>query len=319
MTENSSNHALANALAHNQMAVVADIDHRSEQIPAIIANQLPAAVKEGAHFLFIEVDPKGSSVEDVISRGDAFAGMVKQAQSLGMEVVLVDDRSRQRERNARYPEEVAFMKAYDPYGMDVDALIAAAPNPERMAAYIDERMQGKHGDIAFRNEAMATAIAQRMGPDEQRRGIFVVGAAHLSAANDIDEQLRANGITTTTIQINAADAEILPELARAADKPDVIIDGNTGQIISTKNPETGTVHAVPADGQVNWRNQEPVADRNHPQMQCALDAAGGVNCSWNQGLNNSLVPYVSPAKTGQMASPSTERRAAGAEVGSPPR
>lgn len=311
--------ALVELAANNQIVVVADIDHRSEMIPDAITAQLPAMAQEGMKHLFIEVDPNETNLADVISRGDAFGRMVTKAQALGVEVVPVDDRSRQRARNARYPEEATFMKEQDVYGADVEALINASPNPERMRAYLNERQQNVTADTDDRNLAMTNNIAESMKTHPNDKALVVVGAAHANQRNDIDEMLRVRGFQTVTAQIKASDAEYLPSLASAPDKADITLDAFTGQATAVKNTETGRVQRVVDPATIHWRNEEAVAETHSDAMRCAMNAAKEVQCSWNQGLNKTEIPHFTAGETGKMASPSTQRQAASPEPDGPPR
>lgn len=313
--------ALVQSVQHNQFVVVADIDHRSEMIPDAIREQLPAMAKAGLKYLFIEVDPTEASVSKVIAVGGAFGRMVAAAQEHGITVVPIDDRSLTRTRDANYPVEAELFKKSGTYGAseeDLKMLVEQAPDRARMQEYIDMRKQPDEGIVHARNVRMVDNVAQVMSGNPYEKAMLVVGASHVNQRNDIDEMLRDRGFQTVTVQLKASDAAPAEGMFSAPDKSDLIIDAYSGEATASKNVETGRIHRIADPKAISWHNDEPVSDRTHPQMQCALDAAKGVNCSWNPATNPPPAE-LSPEKTGQMASPSTERRAADTEVGGQPR
>ena len=236
----------------------------------------------------------------------------------------MDDRSRQRDYAARYPEEQAYVNAHDVYREQPDALIAGAPNPEKMKAYLAERQQNEASDLAFRNVRMVENIADEMQRHPGEKAAAMPGSAHVDKKMDVDEGLRLRGYQTATAQIHLPDAVVgAPDShAFAKDKADMVIDSTTGFEIAYKVPGTNMMRAMtstPSGGELPWANREPVSDRNHPAMLCAMNAAKEVQCSWNHGLNKSEIPHFTAGETGKMASPSTQRQAASPEPDGPPR
>lgn len=315
--------ALAKLTAHNQITVVADLDHTSDDIKARIAADLPAMAANGVKHLFLEHDARDVSPDDIVSDGGAYASLLQTARELGISIHMMDDRSRQRDRATRFAEEDAQRLNQDPYMLDTEGLIARAQNPEKMQEYVKEIEINERSDMEFRNVRMVENIDDEMRNHGDEKAVVVTGGTHTFGRSDIDEGLRLRGYQTATAQIFAADmaGDGLIFAAGASDKADVTLRADTGEASSYKVPGTNLsrrVETLPHGSEIPWENQEPVADRNHPWMLCALDAAKGVNCSWNHATATTPIE-ASTEKTRQMTSPSTERRAAGAEVGSPPR
>lgn len=315
--------ALVELAKNNQVVVVADLDHTSDDTRQSIQAQLPAMSANGVKHLFLEFDPRNASVSDLISDNANYSELIKSAHGLGIQIHLMDDRSRQQERAARFPQEQAEILKNDPYVINQEGLIAGASNPDKMRAYLAEQTANHDADIAFRNVRMVENIADEMQRHPGEKAMVLVGGEHTFKINDVDEGLRAKGLQTSTAQIFAPDVgNGIVMSAGAADKPDITLRADTGEAISYKIPDTNTnqrVSKMPEGAEIPWANREPVSDRNHPAMLCALDAAKGLDCSWNHTVSQAPPIHISREETGKMASPSTQRQAASPEPDGPPR
>ncbi|MEJ0010992.1 MAG: hypothetical protein WDN72_11360 [Alphaproteobacteria bacterium] len=122
----------------NDVVMVSDRDHRDESAIAYVGAQLPGLAKAGVRHLYLEHDPREVRLGDIIAtnRDNSYGKMVMEAQRLGIEIHLYDDRREARALDARFPQAAAFAGKHDPYLENRDGLIAHAPDPKEMRAYL---------------------------------------------------------------------------------------------------------------------------------------------------------------------------------------
>ena len=283
--------ALGSLTRENKVVIVAEPDHADEAISAAVNSQTQAMVHNGVKHLFLEHDPQDISVSSIAAQDSEYGRMVRNALDSGVNVHLYDDRSRQRERDARYPNEAAFLQQNDPYITDPLGLVAGAENPRRMAEYLADIDNGTGADLAYRNQRMAENIDSVLGKHPNEKALVMAGAAHADTRNDLDEMLRALGHQTTTAEINSPNtySPNMQNRALVADKPDVIISAETGDLLSYRAPGTNNLVSAmgKSDADIPWRNTETVAPTSSKSpMEMAMQAARNVDCSWASGASN---------------------------------
>ena len=299
--------ALGQLVVHNDIVFIADPYHIDGNISKAANAQLKDAHSRGANHLFLEHDPAEYTKEQAMKNDTEYGRLVRDAQNLGIQIHLYDDRSKDREIDARFRDEAKLRHETDQYLQDVDGLMRRAENPDRMKEYLaalsttlDERTQ-------FRNERMTENIANTMAQYPGERALVMMGSAHLEGANDVDEGLRARGFRTATAEINSPNTATLGTNLNAPDKPDFILNEN-GEILSYKTSSTNTMQRPQEGQELPWQNQEPVASSRAQMpsgMESALAAARNVDCSWARATPP-LSQSARPQELGQMATPATQ-------------
>jgi hypothetical protein len=255
--------ALVSLSKANDVIRVAEPDHTDGAISATVGKQWQGMAANNTKHLFLEHDPKDVTVAQLAGEDSEYGRMIRTAMDNGAQVHLYDDRSRQRERDARYPEESALRHQQDTYLKDPIGLMVNAENPTRMAAYLQEIDANRDADLAFRNERMAENIDRTMREHPGEKAAAMVGAAHTDTTHDLDEMLRARGHQTVTAELNSPNTnnDNLVRRLSSQDKPDVVISAETGDALSYKAPGTNVMQTTrgKSDADIPWRNDEPVA------------------------------------------------------------
>ena len=253
------NPALIEAAKHNDVVIIADPDHADGNIRKYgITPQLAGLYAQGFHDLYLEHDPKEVSVKTLTSLDGEYNSMVKEAVKLGMNIHFYDDRTRETERDNRYPEEAKFIEKNDPYVQgDREEIIKQSPNPDKMRAYLDETQANKAADMNFRNEKMVDNLDGEINGQSSKKALVHLGRGHLDNPQDVDEGLRAKGHQTIVVEVNSAQTALT---VGGEDKSDIIVAAENGKALSFKNPQTGQIVRVLEGIEIPWRNTEPVAN-----------------------------------------------------------
>lgn len=256
--------ALGSITANNQITVVADPAHDDDAISKSIKHQMHAMRQSGVKHLFLEHDANEISIDDLRGQNNAYGDMIREAEAHGIQVHMYDDRSLTRALNQRFPDESQFVQKHDPYFSNTDALIANAPNQERMKQYVDAKRDQSDSDIERRNTFMAQSIVEQMKQYPNDKALVMVGSAHVDKRYDLDEMLRDKGYQATTVEINSPTTSTVG--IRGEDKPDIILAAETGKAISYKDPQTQQMKLVMEGVELPWKNQEPVCSFNHAAL-----------------------------------------------------
>lgn len=294
MDEDSSN-ALVPAAAHNDLVIVADPDHTDGNISNTVRQQLEGMQAQGVSHLFLEHDSQDVSLDTLRQQNSEYGRMIREAESLGMQVHLYDDRSKERDLDAKYPDQANERKEQDPYILDSRALVATASDPEKMQAYLNETQATMEDRLETRNTKIVENISTEMALHPGEKAVVLLGSAHMDTTRDVDEGLREQGIRTTTVEINSPETngDNLVSRMSAQDKPDLIISSETGGAVSYKNPGTNGLLPTAGAESIPWQNQEPVKSG----MEAALLQVREIDCSWAQDG----AADVSSAEGGQFA------------------
>lgn len=281
---------LVEATKHNDVVFIADVNHEDDKTHLAVKDRLSAMHEKGSNAIYIEQDPKETTKQEILGRSDAYGDMAREAERLGMRVVAFDDRTRQNERDARYPEEAKFVQDNDFYLKDQESLIKNFSNHDKMRDYIDEINKNKEEDLKFRNEKMVGNLHNDMSQHPNEKSIVVVGAAHLSGNNDVDEGLRKNGHQSITVEFNHAESNVNALQAVAADRPDLIKHDN---FLSYKDPKTNVMKHADTMDEVPWHNAEPVSnipDHIKALAKSATKGCEGVECTGDKQTAPAATP-----------------------------
>lgn len=261
---------LAQLAKENEVVLIADNNHTDESTINSITLQLAEMYAQGLRHLYLEQDPKVTSLDDILElpSTDAYGNLAREAVHLGVQVHFFDDRSRQRELDARYPTEAALIKIRDPYLKHTDKLVQdlreinqGSAHPLKMEEYLRELMTHKDADlIAFRNERMIDNLSHMMDAHPNEKSLVIGGAAHSEHSDDLDEGLRKKGHQVTTVEIFSPRTRI-PK--HGMDNPEFAIymeDVNEqGEFVFYKNPETNKMQRVAGSETLPLKNSEPLA------------------------------------------------------------
>lgn len=261
MSENKS--TLGQVVANNQISVVADASHVDENIPNALKNDLAEAKANGAGVLFLEHDKNDVSLNDLRNDKSKYGEMVREAEKLGYQIELYDDRTAERAYAQQYPNETQHILKHDPYMQDRDALIKSAPDPDKMKEYLDLRRDNAERDLNQRNTTMANNIDKVMQQHPDQKAIAMVGSRHVDGKNDLDEGLRNKGYTTSTMEYSSP---VSADYVGGPDKPDFVSATENSATLSYKDPKTQEMKRALSDETLPWKNQEPVAEVSNKQL-----------------------------------------------------
>ncbi len=274
---NENSAPLVRLTYENEVVLVADNNHSDESTIHSIKLQLPEMYVQGLRHLYLEQDAQEVSLDDILGlpSTDENGNLVREAVRLGMQVHLFDDRSRQRELNARYPTEAALVKIRDPYLKHAEQLIQDlreidqnSAHPLKMEEYLHELMAHKDADlIAFRNDRMIDNLSRMMDAHPNQKSLVIGGAAHSENSDDLDEGLRKKGHQVTTVEIFSPSAKI-PK--HGLDNPEFAIymatAKETGAFVFYKNSETNKMQRISGNEALPFKNIEPLATTLHDKQ-----------------------------------------------------
>lgn len=272
--------ALTTLSKHNDIVIVADLDHSDGHIRKHLSDQLAGMKTNGVKHLFLEqAADQASLIGMYADQEDARGALIREAQAQGIEVHFVDDRSRQRERAARYPEAAEAEWKAGSYLTETQRkeLIANAKDPEKMREYFVEKDANRDSDVNFRNEKMAENIDAEMKKHPGDKAVVLVGANHVNKTHDIDEMLREKGNQVTTAEIQSAYTK--GNDLEAPDQPDFVVKAETGQATFYKDPKTQEVKSFAKlmEGvELPWKNTEAVTDMGKEHLGEMGRQNGGV-------------------------------------------
>lgn len=249
--------ALVSVASANDVTILADKDHGDPAIAAHLESQLPALKAAGVKHLYLEHDAADTTVSEITAIKNSYGHMVAAAEQQGFEIHFYDDRSNERARDAAFPVEAKYVRDHDVYFNDTDALIAGAPDPQRMRDYIDARVAYENQPNS-RNPAIIANLDRELSTNPGEKAVVMLGAWHAEHRNDVDEGLRARGHQVSTIEVKSDNSAVM---GRGKDVPDFIARTETGQAITYKaNPADEHLRRIMEGVELPWRNTEPVAD-----------------------------------------------------------